>query len=41
VEQVLANGQYTIEFRLFTEAGVETWGPYTTDGTGANGKSRE
>lgn len=34
----LANGQYTIEFRLFNEAGVETWGPYTTDGTAANGK---
>lgn len=34
----LTPGQYTIEFRLFDEAGAEKWGPFTTDGTAGNGK---
>ena len=36
----LPDGQYTLEFRLFTLAtsGAEVWGPYTTDGNATAGK---
>ncbi len=33
----LTNGQYTIAFSMYDEAGVLKWGPYTTDGPANQG----
>ncbi len=33
----LPNGQYTIAFSMYDEAGLLKWGPYTTDGTANQG----